>query len=92
MNAGARIAAIGGVLLLLLQIASPAHAYKVEKICEEKQTKRGLERKCKSVLVQGSGEEKKDALASDKKDAHSKDAKAKDTKAKDPHAAAPAKH
>ena len=60
-----------------------AHAYKVERVCEEKQTKKGLEKKCKSVLVQESGgEKKKDVPPGDKKDAHSKA----------PPAAAPAKH
>ena len=28
-----------------------AHAYKVENICEEKQTKQGLRKRCKTVLV-----------------------------------------
>ena len=65
-----------------------AHAYKVEKVCEEKQTKKGLEKKCKSVLVpESGGEKKKDVPAGDKKDAHSKDARPKA-----PPAGAPAKH
>ena len=69
-----------------------AHAYKVEKVCEEKQTKKGVEKKCKSVLIQESeGEKKKAVPASDKKDEKKKDAPAsdkKDEKKKD----APAKH
>ena len=59
-----------------------AHAYKVEQVCEEKQTRRGPEKKCRSVLVQAKAVEKKDAPAGDKKDAHSKD----------PHSSGPAKH
>ena len=60
-----------------------AHAYKVERVCEEKQTKKGLEKKCKSVLIQESdGEKKKAVPAGDKKDA----------RPKAPPAGAPAKH
>lgn len=64
-----------------------AHAYKVERICEEKQTKKGLEKKCKSVLIQESDAEKKKAVpASDKKDEKKKAVPASDKKG------APAKH
>ena len=62
-----------------------AHAYKVEKVCEEKQTKKGLVKKCKSILVPESDkkeQKKKDVPASDKKDAQPKK----------PPAGAPAKH
>ena len=30
-----------------------AHAYKVENLCEEQQTKQGLRKRCKTVLVEG---------------------------------------
>ena len=68
-----------------------AHAYKVEKVCEEKQTKKGLETKCKSILVPESvGQKYKDASASDKKDQKKKDAPAGDKKSAQ--SKAPAKH
>ena len=64
-----------------------AYAYKVKQICEDKQTRRGPEKKCRSVLVPEETVKKKEAPSGDKKDAHSKDAPSKD-----PHSSGPAKH
>lgn len=70
-----------------------AHAYKVERICEEKQTKTGIVRKCKSLLVQENPGDKKAAQAGDKGDkGGKKDAHAKEAPPKDAHSSAPAKH
>ena len=66
---------------------SSAHAYKVERVCEEKQTKKGLQTKCKSVLVRENADEKKDVPASDKKSAP-----AKEEKPKQPQPGGPPKH
>ncbi len=59
-----------------------AFAYKVKQVCEEKQTRRGLEKKCRSVLLPAETVKKKEAPSGDKKDARSKDA----------HSSGPAKH
>ena len=63
---------------------SSAHAYKVENVCEEKQTKKGLQTKCKSVLVLGNAGAKKDVPASDKKDPHAMEAKPKQSQSGGP--------
>ena len=57
------------VLWELLQPIGKAHAYKVQKVCEEIQTKLGPRERCRSVLLKeepgASGQPEKDA----KKDA-----------------------
>lgn len=84
-------------LTLCLLAGAPAHAYKVEKICEEVKSKEGNKNICKVVrVVEKPGAKKEEVVEKDangkpiaaKKD-DKKDAK-KDEKKAEPKAAAPA--
>ena len=59
-----------------------AGAYQVKQLCEDKVSKRGPWKKCRSVLVQPEAVIKKESAAGDSKDA----------KSKDPHSAGVAAH